>query len=134
MSSVLSGFQLATGAGPLCDETMWGLAFIIEANVITVEINISSDLMCMFLLNYTQLADHYGVFTGQIMTAVKEACRMAVLHKKPCLVEAMCTYCELNTPTGHLSLHHFSHTSGYGDDPIFLTLRNPDWMLRLKEE
>ncbi|RZC57071.1 hypothetical protein C5167_004372 [Papaver somniferum] len=94
-SSVLSGFQLATGAGPLCDEPMWGLAFIVEANVIALENQSSgSDVS-------TQLADNYGIFTGQIMTAVKEACRTAVLQKKPRLVEAM-YFCELNTPTEHL--------------------------------
>ncbi|KAI3835387.1 hypothetical protein MKW92_004070 [Papaver armeniacum] len=94
-SSVLSGFQLATGAGPLCDEPMWGLAFIVEANVIPVE-NQSrqSDVS-------TQPVDHYGIFSGQMMTAVKEACRTAVLQKKPRLVEAM-YFCELNTPTEHL--------------------------------
>ncbi|KAI3920150.1 hypothetical protein MKX01_017807 [Papaver californicum] len=94
-SSVLSGFQLATGAGPLCDEPIWGLAFIVEANVIPVE-NQSGESD-----DSTQLADHYGSFSGQIMTAVKEACRTAVLQKKPRLVEAM-YFCELNTRTEHL--------------------------------
>ncbi|KAF9587775.1 hypothetical protein IFM89_005507 [Coptis chinensis] len=32
-NSVVSGFQLATAAGPLCDEPMWGLAFLVEAYV-----------------------------------------------------------------------------------------------------
>jgi ribosome assembly protein 1 len=30
-ASILSGFQLATSSGPLCDEPMRGVAFIIEA-------------------------------------------------------------------------------------------------------
>ncbi|KAI3880107.1 hypothetical protein MKX03_003928 [Papaver bracteatum] len=94
-SSVLSGFQLATGAGPLCDEPMWGLAFIVEANVIPVENHSKeSDVS-------TQLADQYGIFTGQIMTVVKDACRTAVLQKQPRIVEAM-YFCELNTPTERL--------------------------------
>ncbi|OVA03255.1 Translation elongation factor EFG [Macleaya cordata] len=94
-SSVLSGFQLATAAGPLCDEPMWGLAFLVEAYIIPVESQSNeSDLS-------TQLADQYGIFTGQIMTIVKEACRAAVLQKKPRLVEAM-YFCELNTPTEYL--------------------------------
>ncbi|KAK1376288.1 hypothetical protein POM88_032481 [Heracleum sosnowskyi] len=29
-SSAMSGFQLASAAGPLCDEPMWGLAFVVE--------------------------------------------------------------------------------------------------------
>lgn len=32
-SSVVSGFQLATASGPLCEEPMWGLAFSVEAFV-----------------------------------------------------------------------------------------------------
>ncbi|GAY34063.1 hypothetical protein CUMW_276390 [Citrus unshiu] len=36
------------------------------------------------------------------MTAVKDACRQAVLKKKPRLVEAM-YFCELNTPVDSLS-------------------------------
>lgn len=30
-SGVVAGFQLATAAGPLCDEPMWGVAFEVEA-------------------------------------------------------------------------------------------------------
>ena len=32
-SSVVSGFQLATAARPLCDEPMWGFAFLVEAYI-----------------------------------------------------------------------------------------------------
>ncbi|KAG8369337.1 hypothetical protein BUALT_Bualt14G0000900 [Buddleja alternifolia] len=90
-SSVLSGFQLATSAGPLCDEPMWGLAFLIEAFVSPVNDENGS----------TQQPEQYGIFTGQVMTAVKEACRAAVLQRKPRLVEGL-YFVELNTPTEHL--------------------------------
>ncbi|KAK6161595.1 hypothetical protein DH2020_004976 [Rehmannia glutinosa] len=91
-SSVLSGFQIATSSGPLCDEPMWGLAFVIEAFVSPQpsEDNFS-----------THQPEQYGVFTGQVMTAVKDACRAAVLQNKPRLVEAL-YFCELNTPTEYL--------------------------------
>ncbi|KAK6161626.1 hypothetical protein DH2020_005007 [Rehmannia glutinosa] len=91
-SSVLSGFQIATSSGPLCDEPMWGLAFVIEAFVSPQpsEDNFSS-----------HQPEQYGVFTGQVMTAVKDACRAAVLQNKPRLVEAL-YFCELNTPTEYL--------------------------------
>ncbi|CAI9774540.1 unnamed protein product [Fraxinus pennsylvanica] len=94
-NSVLSGFQLATSAGPLCDEPMWGLGFVVEAYVSpmvgqTNENNSSS-----------QQLENYGMFTGQVMTVVKDTCRAAVLQRKPRLVEAM-YFCELNTPTEHL--------------------------------
>ncbi|CAN6684187.1 unnamed protein product [Malus baccata var. baccata] len=76
-SSVVSGFQVATAAGPLCDEPMPGEA------------------------SHHQ-PEQYGIFRGQVMTTIKDACREAVLQKKPRLVEAM-YFCELNTSTEHLS-------------------------------
>ncbi|KAK4279233.1 hypothetical protein QN277_016966 [Acacia crassicarpa] len=93
-SSVISGFQLATAAGPLCDEPMWGLAFVIEAYIYP------------YLGQYNESEPHqqseqYGIFAGQIITTVKDACRAAVLQNRPRLVEAM-YFCELNTPTEYL--------------------------------
>uniref|UniRef100_A0A1D1YUE7 Elongation factor-like 1 n=1 Tax=Anthurium amnicola TaxID=1678845 RepID=A0A1D1YUE7_9ARAE len=84
-SSIVSGFQLATAAGPLCDEPMWGLAFLVEAYIIPDTLESANQ------------HDQYG----QVMTAVKDACRAAVLKKNPRLVEAM-YFCELNTPTEYL--------------------------------
>ncbi|GLT95385.1 hypothetical protein SLE2022_130690 [Rubroshorea leprosula] len=93
-SSVLSGFQLAAAAGPLCEEPMWGLAFVIEAYIspLTAQPDESEAM---------QQSEQYGLFTGQVMTAVKDACRAAVLQRKARLVEAM-YFCELNTPTEYL--------------------------------
>ena len=30
---MVAGFQMATAAGPLCDEPMWGVAFEVEARL-----------------------------------------------------------------------------------------------------
>ncbi|VFR03558.1 unnamed protein product [Cuscuta campestris] len=95
-SSVMSGFQLATAAGPLCEEPMWGLAFSIEASIHPLNGHSSTDPD-----SSVPQVDQYGVFSGQVMTAVKDACRAAVLQKKPRLVEGM-YFCELNTPTEYL--------------------------------
>ncbi|KAM6595965.1 hypothetical protein CsatA_006489 [Cannabis sativa] len=93
-SSIVSGFQLATAAGPLCDEPMWGLAFVVEAFISPMTAPDESET--------SQLqSEQYGIFSGQVMTAVKDACRAAVLEKKPRLVEAM-YFCELNTSTEYL--------------------------------
>ncbi|KAL6006404.1 hypothetical protein ACLOJK_037358 [Asimina triloba] len=92
-SCVLSGFQLATAAGPLCDEPMWGLAFLLEAHILPASQSDDSELGLQ--------PDQYGIFAGQVMTTIKEACRAAVLLKKPRIVEAM-YFCELNTPTEYL--------------------------------
>ncbi|KAG9134943.1 hypothetical protein Leryth_001247 [Lithospermum erythrorhizon] len=94
-TSVLSGFQLATAAGPLCDEPMWGLAFVVEAYISPL-ISQPNDSD-----NSIQQSEQYGIFTGQVMTAVKDACRAVVLQRSPRLVEGM-YFCELNTPTEHL--------------------------------
>ncbi|XP_010260671.1 PREDICTED: elongation factor-like GTPase 1 [Nelumbo nucifera] len=94
-SSVVSGFQLATAAGPLCDEPMWGLAFLVEAYIVPLGVHSDESE------SSTQQLDQYGIFSGQVMAAVKDACRAAVLQKKPWLVEAM-YFCELNTPTEYL--------------------------------
>ncbi|KAJ6815580.1 elongation factor-like GTPase 1 isoform X1 [Iris pallida] len=88
-SSIIFGFQLDTAAGPLCDEPMWGLAFIVEPYIFSGNSE-----------NIHQ-ANQYAVFSGQVMTTVKEACRLVVLQSKPRLVEEMYFY-ELNTPTEYL--------------------------------
>ncbi|KAF2322401.1 hypothetical protein GH714_013862 [Hevea brasiliensis] len=93
-NSVVSGFQLATAAGPLCDEQMWGVAFVVDVYISPLaEQSDESDI--------NQQSEQYGIFTGQVMTAVKDACRAAVIQNKPRLVEAM-YFCELNTPTEYL--------------------------------
>ncbi|KAH0465421.1 hypothetical protein IEQ34_005524 [Dendrobium chrysotoxum] len=83
-NSIVAGFQLATSAGPLCDEPMWGLAFLVESYIFPDDSENKDHL------------DQYGIFSGQVMTAVKDACRAAVLQNKPRLAEAM-YFCELNT-------------------------------------
>ncbi|XP_028758605.1 elongation factor-like GTPase 1 [Neltuma alba] len=93
-SSVISGFQLATAAGPLCDEPMWGLAFVIEAYIYP-HLGQNDEPEAH------QQSEQYGIFAGQIITTVKDACRAAVLQNRPRLVEAM-YFCELNTPTEYL--------------------------------
>ncbi|PKA48851.1 Elongation factor 2 [Apostasia shenzhenica] len=84
-NSIVAGFQLATSAGPLCDESMWGLAFLVEPYIFPDNSETNNHL------------DQYGILSGQVMTAMKDACRAAVLQSKPRLVEAM-YFCELNTP------------------------------------
>ncbi|XP_020579484.1 ribosome assembly protein 1 [Phalaenopsis equestris] len=84
-NSIVAGFQLATSAGPLCDEPVWGLAFLVKSYIFPDNLETKDQL------------DQYGILSGQVMTAVKDACRAAVLQSKPRLAEAM-YFCELNTP------------------------------------
>ncbi|CAN6278773.1 unnamed protein product [Urochloa humidicola] len=87
-NSVLSGFQFATNAGPICDEPIRGVAFVVEPYI---------------FINDSDVVTHSDdkIFTGQVITAVKEACREAVLQSKPRLVEPM-YLCELATPREQL--------------------------------
>ncbi|GAB4824579.1 hypothetical protein Ancab_007452 [Ancistrocladus abbreviatus] len=94
-SSIVSGFQIATSAGPLCDEPMWGLAFVVEAFISPAATQLSDSETPQ------PQPEQFGIFSGQVMTTVKDACRAAVLQRKPRLVEAM-YFCELNTPTEYL--------------------------------
>ncbi|KAG0613109.1 hypothetical protein M758_6G077800 [Ceratodon purpureus] len=87
-SSVVSGFQLATASGPLCEEPMWGLAFSVEAFVSSKKDGATG-------------ADQYGPFSSQVMATVKDACRAAVLAKRPRIVEAQ-YFCEVVAPAEHL--------------------------------
>eukprot|EP01018_Ginkgo_biloba_P041063 Gb_00514 [translate_table: standard] len=72
-SSVVSGFQLATAAGPLCDEPMWGMALLVEAYISPVR-NKSPYASDFAGENGVHLPEQYGQFSAQVMTVVKEAC------------------------------------------------------------
>lgn len=57
-SGVTAGFQLAAGAGPLCDESMWGVVFEIEVRLVLPSSGGAGEL---------DLAEAvYGPFSGQV--------------------------------------------------------------------
>uniref|UniRef100_K3YYU2 Tr-type G domain-containing protein n=1 Tax=Setaria italica TaxID=4555 RepID=K3YYU2_SETIT len=80
-NSIVSGFQFATNAGPICDEPIRGVAFVVESYI---SVN-NSDAVAPMKSSL------------QVITVVKEACREAVLQSKPRLVEPI-YFCELTTP------------------------------------
>lgn len=114
-SGVASGFELATAAGPLCDEPMWGLTFQIEARLNinpavvqngnsdsygvdnTSETKRSSNIEVLQLLE-----DVYGPFSGQITSTARQAVRRSVLETGPRLAEAA-FLCEITTSSEGLS-------------------------------
>eukprot|EP00741_Cyanophora_paradoxa_P003419 tig00000704_g3322.t1 len=83
-ASIITGFQAATLAGPLCEEPMSGVSLIVESIEFSTE-SPSSD-------GTTQ----YGPFTGQVIAATKEACRQAFLASAPRLVEAL-FFCDIQS-------------------------------------
>ncbi|ALC44843.1 CG33158 [Drosophila busckii] len=75
-SSLLNGFQLTTGAGPLCEEPMQGVCFAVLEWSVQSE---GEDLN----------ARGFGPFSGQVLTAAKEVCRQAFQNQPQRLVTPM---------------------------------------------
>ena len=73
-SNVVQGFQLATLAGPLCEEQMMGVAFVVET---------------WQVLDEAEAESGWGPLSGQIVSMVKEACRETFLRHEVRLMTAM---------------------------------------------
>ena len=58
-SGIMHGFQLASAAGPLCDEAMWGIAFEVEARLNVPEGEDNPG-------NVNLAEEVYGPFSGQV--------------------------------------------------------------------
>jgi len=71
-SSLIQGFQLGTLAGPLCEEQMMGVGFLV--------------LSCEIL---PEGEEGWGPLSGQIVSSVKEGCRKAFLSQPQRLMTAM---------------------------------------------
>ncbi|XP_015437220.1 PREDICTED: LOW QUALITY PROTEIN: elongation factor Tu GTP-binding domain-containing protein 1 [Dufourea novaeangliae] len=78
-TSMVSGFQLATLAGPLCEEPMMGVCFVLK------KWEVYEDSQSE---NSSQSHGHMG---GRLMSACKEACRRAFNTRHPRLVTPMYT-------------------------------------------
>eukprot|EP01132_Coremiostelium_polycephalum_P011146 gene11146-13654_t len=83
--SIVSGFQLATLTGPLCDEPMMGVCLVVE------DIEFQEG----------EFNDFYGPLSGQMISAVKEGCRMAFQVKPQRLMEAL-YLCEIQVSSNAL--------------------------------
>ncbi|XP_015606637.1 elongation factor-like GTPase 1 [Cephus cinctus] len=76
-NSMINGFQLATLAGPLCEEPMMGVCLVVKKWEIREDCHSESG---------GQSQGHLG---GQIMSTCKEACRRALSSRRPRLVTPM---------------------------------------------
>ncbi|XP_043474180.1 elongation factor-like GTPase 1 [Leptopilina heterotoma] len=76
-NSMINGFQLATFAGPLCEEPMMGVCFVVKKWEIYEDSQSESG---------SQSQGHLG---GHLMSACKEACRKAFSLRRPRLVTPM---------------------------------------------
>ncbi|XP_057380327.1 elongation factor-like GTPase 1 [Daphnia carinata] len=90
LNSIINGFQLATLAGPICEEPLHGVAFIIE------DIAIAVDQLAPLSHgedgdnnNSGQHQQQCRSFSGQIMSAVKDGCRRSFTNQPQRLMAAM---------------------------------------------
>ena len=67
---ILSGFYQASAAGPLCEEPMRGIAFILHSATGSEEEEAA-----------VVTANPYGPMSGQVMVATKDSCRYCLLRK-----------------------------------------------------
>uniref|UniRef100_H2YCF7 Ribosome assembly protein 1 n=1 Tax=Ciona savignyi TaxID=51511 RepID=H2YCF7_CIOSA len=83
--SIVSGFQLATLSGPLCEEPMHGVCFVVEDEdkVVTFK----EDEPATPVQNYSQV----GLLSGRLISASKEACRRSFQAQPQRLMAAMYT-------------------------------------------
>ena len=80
--NVLTGFQMATERGPLCDEPLFGVNVSLEVySKVDPEKGGESDDGAG--------EEQYGPFSGQVISAAREAIRQSVIKSGPRLVEAM---------------------------------------------
>ena len=82
-SSLIQGFQLATASGPLCEEPMMGLAFVVDD---------------WEVLEDSEAEAGWGPLSGQIVSMVKECCREAFLRAPVRLMTAMYS-CDISVKT-----------------------------------
>lgn len=83
-NSIVTGFQMAAAAGPLCEEPVWGVAFIIDAVVFNEKKEEDAD-------KEEEKADEnkHGPLSGQVISMVRTTCRVAFVKQPVRLVEAM---------------------------------------------
>ncbi|KAF9172877.1 Cytoplasmic GTPase/eEF2-like protein (ribosomal biogenesis) [Mortierella sp. AD011] len=86
--SVHTGFQIATNGGPLCSEPMLGMAFFVKE----VEILESGQEGGASAEGRSKMA----VTSGQVITTMRDACRLGFLEWSPRLMLAMYS-CDIQT-------------------------------------
>ncbi|UIZ24753.1 hypothetical protein KXD40_006648 [Peronospora effusa] len=83
-NSIMTGFQMASSAGPLCDEPVWGVAFIIEDVVFHSNQN-DEEKSGDEKIDLSK----YGPLSGQVISTMRMTCLMAFVKQPVRLVEAV---------------------------------------------
>lgn len=97
-NSIVSGFQLATLSGPLCEEPMHGVCILVKEWTTEDESSRTKDgtkpESSSSVGDYVpplRGPDTFGPFSGQLISAMKEGCRKAYLAQPARLMAAMYT-------------------------------------------
>jgi ribosome assembly protein 1 len=100
-NAVEAGFQLATAAGPMCEEQMWGTAFCLEAleDSRQAASEVAADVEAVSLDDIAVgageessaggIAESFGGLSGQMISAARSACRNSFSKSKVRLVQAI---------------------------------------------
>ena len=93
--SIFSGFQMAAASGPLCEEPLHGVAFVLKKweNCNKPSANAVED--CPPTADNDRVTS-YGPLSGQLISAMNEACRKAILVQPARLMAAMYS-CNIRT-------------------------------------
>lgn len=84
--ALMAGFEMAVSSGPLCEEPLMGVCFIVEG---VKNIEPEEEKITEAQENTEVFKDLYGPLTGQIMGTMKEACHESFLGAGPRLVEGV---------------------------------------------
>ncbi|TDH71368.1 hypothetical protein CCR75_006594 [Bremia lactucae] len=90
-NSIVTGFQMATSAGPLCDEPICGVAFIVET--VDFHATLSDDVETE--------TSKYGPLSGQVISMMRTTCLLAFVKQPVRLVEAVYE-CTVQCQADHL--------------------------------
>ena len=93
--SIVFGFQLACQSGPLCEEPLRGVCFILRDWSYVTAAGGEGEGAALpessSETNSSVVSDTYGPFSGQLISAMKEGCRRAFLSRPARLMAAMYT-------------------------------------------
>lgn len=88
-NSIITGFQVATSAGPLCDEPVWGVAFVVEDVVFNDDLRKENASEDGSVAGDKDDENKFGPLSGQVISTMRTICRVAFVKQPVRLVEAI---------------------------------------------
>ncbi|KAF9180443.1 Cytoplasmic GTPase/eEF2-like protein (ribosomal biogenesis) [Haplosporangium sp. Z 767] len=94
--SIQTGFQIATNGGPLCSEPMLGMAFFLQEIEILNDVDENNASGSAVASSDGHGRSKMAVSSGQVITTMRDACRLGFLQWSPRLMLAMYS-CDIQT-------------------------------------